>query len=234
MKSAGRLHSITLWRSEMANLKLVGALAVSAAFVLASPAMAQRMGGGGGFHGRGGGFDGGGGAMPHAGGFGGGMRAGNIGGGGGFRAAAIGGGGGMPRAAFNNGGFRNANASMGAVPSAGRGAVVASGGGRNWNGGWHGGGWRRGYGPGIGFAAGLAAGSALGYGYGGYYDNGYYADNGYYGDPYAYNDGYYAPGDTGYVVSSNDDGASCAQRYRSYDPASGTYLGYDGQRHPCP
>jgi hypothetical protein len=26
----------------------------------------------------------------------------------------------------------------------------------------------------------------------------------------------------------------CAQRYRSYDPASGTYLGFDGQRHPCP
>jgi hypothetical protein len=24
------------------------------------------------------------------------------------------------------------------------------------------------------------------------------------------------------------------QRFRSYDPASGTYLGYDGQRHPCP
>jgi hypothetical protein len=26
----------------------------------------------------------------------------------------------------------------------------------------------------------------------------------------------------------------CAQRYRSYDPASGTYLGFDGVRHPCP
>jgi hypothetical protein len=26
----------------------------------------------------------------------------------------------------------------------------------------------------------------------------------------------------------------CAQRFRSYDPASGTYLGYDGLRHPCP
>jgi hypothetical protein len=25
----------------------------------------------------------------------------------------------------------------------------------------------------------------------------------------------------------------CAQRYRSYDPSSGTYLGYDGRRHPC-
>jgi hypothetical protein len=28
--------------------------------------------------------------------------------------------------------------------------------------------------------------------------------------------------------------AYCAQRYRSYDPASGTYLGYDGLRRPCP
>jgi hypothetical protein len=26
----------------------------------------------------------------------------------------------------------------------------------------------------------------------------------------------------------------CAQRYRSYDPASGTYLGNDGLRHACP
>jgi hypothetical protein len=24
------------------------------------------------------------------------------------------------------------------------------------------------------------------------------------------------------------------QTYQSYDPASGTYLGYDGLRHPCP
>lgn len=26
----------------------------------------------------------------------------------------------------------------------------------------------------------------------------------------------------------------CMQRYRSYDPQSMTYLGYDGLRHPCP
>jgi hypothetical protein len=31
-----------------------------------------------------------------------------------------------------------------------------------------------------------------------------------------------------------DDNASyCAQRYRSYDPASGTYLGRDGRRYVC-
>jgi hypothetical protein len=28
--------------------------------------------------------------------------------------------------------------------------------------------------------------------------------------------------------------AYCSQRFKSYDPASGTYLGYDGLRHPCP
>ena len=33
---------------------------------------------------------------------------------------------------------------------------------------------------------------------------------------------------------ANDAVAYCAQRYRSYDPASGTYLGYDGNRHACP
>ncbi|NVN86103.1 MAG: BA14K family protein [Rhodopseudomonas sp.] len=26
----------------------------------------------------------------------------------------------------------------------------------------------------------------------------------------------------------------CMQRYRSYDPASGTFVGRDGLRHPCP
>lgn len=26
----------------------------------------------------------------------------------------------------------------------------------------------------------------------------------------------------------------CMNRFKSYDPASGTYLGYDGIRHPCP
>lgn len=28
--------------------------------------------------------------------------------------------------------------------------------------------------------------------------------------------------------------AYCARRYRSYDPVSQTFLGYDGYRHPCP
>ena len=40
----------------------------------------------------------------------------------------------------------------------------------------------------------------------------------YYGGP-----GYYADDAVGY----------CMSRFKSYDPASGTYLGYDGYRHPC-
>jgi hypothetical protein len=31
-----------------------------------------------------------------------------------------------------------------------------------------------------------------------------------------------------------DPVAYCTQRFRSYDPKTGTYLGNDGQRHPCP
>jgi hypothetical protein len=35
-------------------------------------------------------------------------------------------------------------------------------------------------------------------------------------------------------VYGSNTAAYCAQRFKSYDPASGTYLGYDGLRHPCP
>jgi hypothetical protein len=37
-----------------------------------------------------------------------------------------------------------------------------------------------------------------------------------------------------YVAPNQSAVAYCSQRFRSYDPASGTYLGYDGLRHPCP
>jgi hypothetical protein len=36
------------------------------------------------------------------------------------------------------------------------------------------------------------------------------------------------------AAASNNAVAYCSSRFRSYDPASGTYLGYDGYRHPCP
>jgi hypothetical protein len=69
----------------------------------------------------------------------------------------------------------------------------------------------------------LAVGGALGYGYGGYYGDDYYAGNG----------GYYDGGPSYVITGQNGDPGYCAQRYKSYDPASGTYLGYDGLRHPC-
>jgi len=37
-----------------------------------------------------------------------------------------------------------------------------------------------------------------------------------------------------YVAPGGSAAGYCAQRFKSYDPASGTYLGYDGLRHPCP
>jgi BA14K-like protein len=100
-------------------------------------------------------------------------------------------------------------------------------GGRGWGGGWHG---RRGWwgGPAAGLAAGAIIGGAVAasrpwYGYD--YGPSYY-------DSYDYDPGYYAPG---YMAAAPDrDVGYCAQRYRSYDPASGTFLGYDGLRHPCP
>ena len=43
-------------------------------------------------------------------------------------------------------------------------------------------------------------------------------------------------GAPGYVGGPppGDPVASCMQRFRSYDPKTGTYLGSDGQRHACP
>jgi hypothetical protein len=42
-------------------------------------------------------------------------------------------------------------------------------------------------------------------------------------------------GDSGAYPAMNDSASasSCAQRYHSYDSESGTFLGYDGARHPC-
>jgi hypothetical protein len=71
-----------------------------------------------------------------------------------------------------------------------------------------------GYGVGAGVAA-LAAGALIG------------------GAIASQNQAYY--GSAG--PATYDAGGSvayCEQTYRSYDPASGTYLGFDGFRHPCP
>ena len=100
---------------------------------------------------------------------------------------------------------------------------------------YHHGGYARGYGPGYGIGVGAAAvatgalanrrshrHSNQGY---------YYPDQNYPGDSdpgYVYSDA--AP--TAY--NNGDSVAYCEQTYRSYDPASGSYLGYDGFRHACP
>jgi hypothetical protein len=80
-------------------------------------------------------------------------------------------------------------------------------------------------GPAIGAGVlGLATGAIIG----GALAQPRYADPGY--------STYYEPGYTGTVVQAapGADEDYCIRRYRSYDPASGTYLGFDGLRHPCP
>jgi hypothetical protein len=83
-------------------------------------------------------------------------------------------------------------------------------------------------GPAVGFVAGAIIGGALArpYGYG-------YPAYGYYDEP-AY--GYATAPGYGYAAApvGDDSVAYCQSTYRSYDIASGTYLGYDGLRHPCP
>jgi hypothetical protein len=106
--------------------------------------------------------------------------------------------------------------------------------------------WRR-WGWGGGLAAGLIVGGAIAASqypyYGGYgyapYGYGYgYAPAPVYGPPpvaYGPGPGYVAGAAPGYVAGPAGGAvAYCSQRYRSYDPASGTFLGYDGVRHPCP
>ena len=40
-------------------------------------------------------------------------------------------------------------------------------------------------------------------------------------------------GSGGPAMDSGTNGASCAERHRSFDPASGTFLGYNGRRRAC-
>lgn len=216
----------------MTNLKVLSiaaALALTLPFALTSTSYAQdrggfgarASGGGGGAAGisgggmRGGGAMGGGAAIS---GGGGGFRGGMAAGGGGFRAGPPAGG-----AAFTGTGSGAA-----VVGDSGMRAQTYVGGGRTYaSGSWNGGNWsghhrhhRGGFWPGVGIGFGIGSSYA-------YYGGGYY-------DPYYYSDGYYDDSTVAVVPGGGDDAAYCAQRYRSYDPASGTYLGYDGLRHPCP
>jgi len=83
--------------------------------------------------------------------------------------------------------------------------------------------WGRGFG--WGFGAGLLGGAIIG---------GALTSPYYYGGPYYYGAPYYGPGYYPAPGYEGDGAAYCARRYRSYDPATGTFLGYDGVRHPCP
>ena len=77
-------------------------------------------------------------------------------------------------------------------------------------------------------------------GYNGY--NGYYGyDNGYYG--YDNGGGAFVAGIIGLMAGTvlgnaishpYRGGSSCEERFRSYNPATGTYTGYDGLQHRCP
>ena len=108
---------------------------------------------------------------------------------------------------------------------------------------WWGRGGCWGCGIGAGFVAGAIVGGALAAPY--YYGPGYYGGGPYYygGGPYypapAYSPGPapgYGPAPAYYSGPAPGPGASayCAQRFHSYDPRTGTYLGTDGARHPCP
>jgi hypothetical protein len=77
--------------------------------------------------------------------------------------------------------------------------------------------YNRGRRGGAGVAAGMIGGMILG---------------GMLAGPRAYD---YAPGPSyGPGYYGGDAVGYCMQRFKSYDPRSGTYLGYDGYRHPCP
>jgi len=60
------------------------------------------------------------------------------------------------------------------------------------------------------------------------------ANRPYYAPGYAPAPGYYAPAPV-YVGPPRGDAVSyCMQRFRSYNPNTGTYVGYDGMERPCP
>jgi hypothetical protein len=220
---------INPWRNGMKRLGVSGATALSLSLAIATPVLAQEGGKAAGGHAgaamgaRAGGANAGGARM-------GGPRMGSVGAQANFRGGQT---------------FRGGQANVGGANFAGRGnAQFAQG---NFRGGEfrgdRGRGFRRDIAAGA-VAAGVATAGAVALGSGyyndGYYDPNYaYGDNYTYGDSYAYNDG--SSYDAGIPLVTFDqspaqvggDPASCAQRYRSYDPASGTYLGFDGLRHPC-
>jgi hypothetical protein len=160
------------------------------------------------------------------------MVAGRRGGGGGGRGGhAFRGGGGGGNFAMRSGGGRNFAMHSGGNRSVNvsrnnsfRAAGIDRGDLRRWNN--NDGRWRdRNNWGGWGVASGVALGYGLGYGLGSSYPYSGYSDYGYGG--YGYGD-YASSGD------SDSGVAYCISRFRTYDQASGTYMGNDGRRHSCP
>ena len=112
---------------------------------------------------------------------------------------------------------------------------------------WYGPGWGWGWGPGAlaaGVVGGALAAATSPFWAPGYYD--YYPGYAYapayaaprfydYSPGYTYGPAYTAPS-TVVVQSAANSGnvAYCEARFRSYNPSTGMYLGYDGVHHPCP
>lgn len=89
---------------------------------------------------------------------------------------------------------------------------------------------RPGYGPGYGYRPGYGWGAAAALGTGlaySAYNSGYYG-----GEDYgAYDQGPYTGA---YTAASEDPVAECARRFKTYDPASQTYIKSKGVRASCP
>ena len=146
---------------------------------------------------------------------GGGFRGGGgYGGGGGMRAGGFGGGG---RAGFVGSGPRGPHVSQ---PIARPGIGNRPGWGNNRPGWGNRPGYGYGYGRGLGYV-GAAAGLA--------YGAGYYGD--YYGD---YDNAGAYQATSGYQATPDDAVAECARRFKTYDPASQTYIRSKGVRASCP
>jgi hypothetical protein len=135
-------------------------------------------------------------------------------------------GGGFSGGGMRAGGFGGARAGLGGPRGPHVSNPIARPGAGNWPG------WdnrpinRPGYGPGYGYRPGYGWGAAAALGTGlaySAYNSGYYG-SGYYG---AYDEG----PSTG---SSEDPVAECARRFKTYDPASQTYIRSKGVRASCP
>jgi hypothetical protein len=106
-------------------------------------------------------------------------------------------------------------------------------------------GWHRGFGWGAGAVAAGVIGGAVAAATSPYWGPGYYDYDPGYPAGYGYGPGYGPGYDSGYTYDyvpsgpvaapgGGSDIAWCESHYRSYNPAAGTYLGFDGLRHSCP